>query len=463
MLFNSYVFLFAFLPITWAIFRCLSYIKYKMSAISWLIISSILFYSYWNPKYLFLLLVSVSLNFCIGKWLSRDNFLKKKIFILGLIFNLSLLAYYKYVNFFIDNINKIFFNEIFTDFNELILPLGISFWTFQQISYLTDVYYNKGDVENEYIYYLAYIFFFPHLIAGPIIHHRILIKQLKQDKIFRLSYKNLTLGLCFLSIGLFKKVVVADSLSPWVIDVFDTSKDMYSFGEAWMAAIAYTMQIYFDFSGYSDMAMGLARLFNINFPINFYSPYKAVSIIDFWRRWHITLSSFLRDYLYIPLGGKYHRYRNLLITMLFGGLWHGAGWNFVVWGGLHGSLLCINHYWHRVNINFKIPSNSAWTMTFISVLCCWVFFRAHSLEQACSILTSMLNIQEIETVIQYKKQYVVLIPLLIGCRLIPETWEFLELKKNAKGLSKVILCIILMFVSIFMINSIPTEFLYFQF
>lgn len=330
MLFNSYLFLFAFLPMVWLGFRLCCKYKLKKLAIYWLIGMSTVFYMYWNPPFICLLLLSVVINFYIGQKVFAATKYRKAILILGIVFNLSLLGYFKYFNFFISNLS--WYMGFTLESLEIFLPLGISFWTFQQIAYLVDVYKKKCDSEKNFLYYAAYIFFFPHLIAGPIIHHSILITQLKQDKLFRLSYRNITMGLCFLGVGLFKKVVIADQLSPWVKAVFDSNAVLTS-GEVWIGALAYTLQIYFDFSGYSDMAMGLAYLFNIKFPVNFHSPYKSTSIIEFWRRWHMTLSFFLRDYLYIPLGGKYAKYRNILLTMLLGGLWHGANWTFVSWGG----------------------------------------------------------------------------------------------------------------------------------
>lgn len=465
MLFNSYLFLFIFLPITYFSFRFFSYTHSKKAALISIVIFSMLFYMYWNPPYIFLLLLSVLYNFFLGKQINKNIKYRKLVFYTGIVANLLLLFYFKYANFFINNINAIFNNHIFSNFNNIIFPLGISFWTFQQISYLMDIYKRVHKAEQTLLYYIAYIFFFPHLIAGPIVRHEILISQLKKDSIFRFSYKNIIIGLCFLSIGLFKKVVIADQLSPWVNNIFDTGKENFSFAEAWVGALSYTLQIYFDFSGYSDMAIGIAKLFNIDFPINFYSPYKSYSIIEFWRRWHITLSSFLRDYLYIPLGGKFCKYRNLCLTMLIGGLWHGAGWTFVIWGGTHGVLLSINHYYKKINnkLGFVIPDNVAWLMTFLSVIFCWVFFRAHDISQAANIIYSMLNFSDIMSVIHQKRYLSVCLLLVILCRLLPETFEFIKLKKNKKSKLKIYLSILMMLISIIMINSVPTEFLYFQF
>lgn len=465
MLFNSYLFLFAFLPITYFVFRFFSYKNNKKAALLSLVIFSMLFYIHWNPPYIILLLLSVISNFFLGKYIEKSINYRKFIFCIGIFANLLLLFYFKYANFFIDNVNAVLNNHIFNNLNNIIFPLGISFWTFQQISYLIDIYKRTHHAEQKVLYYIAYIFFFPHLIAGPIVRHEVLISQLKKDRIYRLSYKNIVIGLCFLSVGLFKKVVIADQLAPWVNDVFDTEKESFTFAQAWLGALSYTLQIYFDFSGYSDMAIGIAKLFNIDLPINFYSPYKSYSIIEFWRRWHITLSSFLRDYLYIPLGGKFHKYRNLCLTMLIGGLWHGAGWTFVMWGGTHGFLLSINHWFRqsKSKLGFIIPDNIAWLMTFLAVTFCWVFFRAHDMTQASNIILSMLNFSNIESILQQKRYLSICLFLVILCRFLPETFEFIKLNKNKRSQIKIYVCILMMLISIIMMNTIPTEFLYFQF
>ena len=282
---------------------------------------------------------------------------------------------------------------------DIFLPLGISFFTFQQIAYLVDCY--RGITrERNVAQYALFVSFFPQLIAGPIVHHEEMISQFRRLRTYAMNYRNLAMGLGFLSLGLLKKLVIADSLSPWVKDAFDTT-DALTFVEAWGAALAYTFQIYFDFSAYSDMAVGLGKLFNIDLPMNFNSPYKATSIIDFWKRWHMTLSRFLRDYVYIPLGGNrrgvLRRYLNLLATMLIGGLWHGAAWTFVFWGGLHGVLLCINHAARRLcrRFSFSVPDWIGWMLTFGSVVFGWVFFRAGSFGRAVSIVKGMVGLNGI--------------------------------------------------------------------
>lgn len=398
MLFNSYIFIFAFLPITLIIYFLLAKKRWIKAAVTWLAMASLFFYAYWNPVYLILLLISIGINFIAGKMLDRaaPQSQQAKLILMGGIFvNIAILGYYKYANFLLDTINQIFTTN-FT-LSTIILPLAISFYTFTQIAYLVDIY--RGDIENhnyDIISYILFITFYPQLIAGPILRHYELIPELRQAKTYIFSYKNFAKGLTIFIIGLGKKVLIADNLSLWVTPIFKHI-DQLSLVEAWFGALSYTFQLYFDFSGYSDMAVGLGLMTNINIPINFNSPYKSTSIIDFWRRWHITLSNFLRDYLYIPLGGnrkgELRRYFNLVITMLLGGLWHGAGWSYVVWGGLHGLFLAINQFWRKLNI--KMPSFIAWLITFLAVVFSWVIFRASTLSEGLTMVQTMLGMKGI--------------------------------------------------------------------
>jgi alginate O-acetyltransferase complex protein AlgI len=408
MLFNSSIFILGFLPLTLIIFWLLSKFRLAQGVMIWLLISSLFFYSYWNIfapagqgqtiQYIVLVILSVVINYQLGTEISRSELCSKKaksLLIIGTILNLSVIVYYKYANFFLDSINQLFSTNYVLE--NLILPLGISFYTFTQIAYLVDAY--RGEIKKENYdlpTYGLFILFFPQLIAGPILRHDELIPQLHslKNKIF--SSKNFALGLSFFIIGLSKKIIIADTLSPWVRTIFDNASSL-TFLEAWFGAISYTLQLYFDFAGYSDMAIGLGFMFNIVLPINFNSPYKATSISDFWRRWHITLSNFLRDYLYIPLGGsrrgETRRYANLIMTMLLGGLWHGAGWTFVVWGGLHGLYLSINHGWRKLNIS--LPKWLAWMITFFAVIIGWVIFRAQTLSDGIDIIQSMIGMKGI--------------------------------------------------------------------
>lgn len=405
MLFNSYTFIFAFLPIALLGFFGLSRLRWTKGAIVWMAIASLFFYAYWNPAYLLLLLVSISVNYAIGQQLDkclRASFSAKVLLILGITFNLALLGYYKYARFFVSSLNDIFHHNL--PIPEIILPLAISFYSFTQIAYLVDAYRGETQSSNyDFSTYALFVSFYPQLIAGPILRHDELIPQFRNFKSFIFSHKNFALGLSLFILGLAKKLLIADNLSPWVAPVFDHAVEV-KFLEAWIGALSYTFQLYFDFSGYSDMAIGLGWMVNINLPINFNSPYKATSIGDFWRRWHITLSAFLRDYLYIPLGGnkrgELRRYVNLLLTMLLGGLWHGAGWHYVVWGGMHGSFLVVDRAWRKLGIS--LPKCLAWLITFVAVIASWVLFRAHNLGDGVEILQAMSGLKAIELPMAYQ-------------------------------------------------------------
>ena len=331
----------------------------------------------------------------------------KSLLIFGLLFNLGLLGYYKYANFFVDNLSR--FSAANFHLEKILLPLAISFFTFQQITYLIDVYQGHS---REYCFlpYCLFVTFFPQLIAGPIVHHKEMLPQFSEQKTFIFNWDNLSLGTAIFFIGLFKKVVLADHLATFSTGTFQTAESgtLLTFFEAWSGALCYTFQLYFDFSGYSDMAVGLARMFGILLPINFNSPYQAINITEFWRRWHITLSRFLRDYLYIPLGGNRkgpsRRLVNLMITMLLGGMWHGAGWTFIAWGALHGIYLVINHGWRsfREKLLGQDISRTSWIgrntgrfITFIAVVVGWVFFRAESFSTAIEMLKSMSGLRGI--------------------------------------------------------------------
>jgi alginate O-acetyltransferase complex protein AlgI len=405
MLFNSLEFIFLFLPITLVIFYQIGDRGYHQPALAWLVLASLFFYQVWNPDYLRLLIFSVFGNYIIGSIIYQRNSIdrqKKLVLFLGIALNLVAIGYFKYSYFAVENINQILGTDF--NFNRLILPLAISFFTFQQVAYLVDAYKGKAK-DYSFVEYIFFVTFFPQLIAGPITCHRAMIEQLGQKSIFKFSSNKLAIGLTIFLIGLFKKVLIADPISVHVTPVFDAAnlETKIRFFEAWSAALAYTFQLYFDFSGYSDMAIGSAWMFGIKVPVNFNSPYQAVNIIDFWRRWHITLSNFLRDYLYIPLGGnrlgELRRTSNLMVTMLLGGLWHGAGWTFIFWGGLHGLYLTINHQWHSIQksfgVNLKdipiVSSVLGCIITFIAVVVSWVFFRASDLQSAIVILNSMIG------------------------------------------------------------------------
>ncbi len=401
MLFNSPIFILMFLPIALLGFFGAARWLGKEAAIGWLVLASLFFYGWWNPAYLALIATSVLVNFTAGFWLPRlaPGGGKKALLTLGIVTNLGFLGYFKYANFFVDSINAV--SGAGFELAPIVLPLAISFFTFQQIAYLVDAY-RDATHEYNFLHYCLFVVFFPQLIAGPIVHHKEILPQFS-GKTFSLRSENLIAGLTIFTLGLAKKVIIADTFAIYAVPVFDAADAGQSIGfaQAWVGALAYTFQLYFDFSGYSDMAIGLARMFGVRLPLNFNSPYKSASCIELWQRWHMTLSRFLRDYVYIPLGGNRlgpsRRYVNLFLTMLISGLWHGAGWTFVVWGALHGVFLLINHFWRSLYEVLGRPFGSgqwynrvfATGLTFLAVTIGWVVFRAGSLESAGTILTAM--------------------------------------------------------------------------
>ena len=394
MLFNSFEFLLLFLPIVFFLYFYLNKKRLTIASKSVLVASSLVFYSWWNILYLPLILSSILVNYVVGSLLSNNLekiiLPRKSILFFGIAFNLLLLGYFKYSDFLIENINIVFDANLSLLY--LTLPLAISFFTFQQIAYLVDSY--KGNTnEHDFLNYIVFVTFFPQLIAGPIVHHKEMMPQFSCLKNKVINHKNIILGIFIFSIGLFKKVVIADTFSVWASVGFDANQQLHLI-EAWFTSLSYTFQLYFDFSGYTDMAVGLALLFNIRLPINFNSPYKSKNIQDFWRRWHITLSRFLRDYLYIPLGGSkvsnFKVYNNLMITFLVGGIWHGAGWTFIFWGFLHGAALIIHRIWAYSGI--KISNFLAWFITFNFINISWVFFRAKEWEDAIKVIKGMLGL-----------------------------------------------------------------------
>lgn len=396
MLFNSYIFILVFLPITLTIFFGLTKFRLIKLAQFWLLIASLTFYSYWNIAYLPLILISLGCNYTIGDSLHKSepkSDRAKYWLIVGICLNLLLLGYYKYANFFLTTLDAI--AKTNWHLPNLILPLGISFYTFNQIAYLVNTY--RGETaKHNILTYSLFATFFSYVTSGPLVRYQEIVPQFSKLRNFIFSQKNISIGLTLFVLGLGKKMLIADNISPWVEQIFSQANKL-NFVEAWVGALSYTLQLYFDFSGYSDMAIGIALMFNINLPINFNSPYKATSISDFWRRWHISLSNFLRDYLYIPLGGsrkgEIRRSFNLIITMLLGGLWHGAGWTFVVWGGLHGLYLAINHQWRK--LKFSLPSLLAQLITFIAVVISWVLFRAKTLPEGMAIIQTMFGLKGI--------------------------------------------------------------------
>jgi len=400
MLFNSYIFIFAFLPVALLVFYRLGKVSRRLAAL-WLAAASLFFYGWWDARFVGLLLASVVFNYAtgylIGHRLQRGR--AAGVLLAGAIgVDLALLGYFKYANFFVANFNAVFgFN---LPIGEFFLPLGISFFTFTQIAFLVDTW--RGKVrEYDFTHYLLFVTYFPHLIAGPVLHHAQMMPQFARPATYHVNWENIALGVSIFVLGLAKKVLLADSFAEFSSPVFDIARDggQPMFFEAWIGALSYTLQLYFDFSAYSDMAIGLSLMFNVRLPMNFNSPYQATSIIEFWRCWHMTLSAFLRDYLYIALGGNrkgtVRRYANLMATMLLGGLWHGAGWTFVMWGGLHGVYLLVNHAWRGFKGRMGWGAGGfmarllAGVLTFLSVVVAWVFFRAESFSAAIAVLSGM--------------------------------------------------------------------------
>lgn len=406
MIFSSLEFLLLFLPFT--IFIYYTCIKYKFSqfAITFLFLASLFYYAYWNPSHIWVILASIFWNFSIGWLLSASSFVnmstpsstnksikilqnistqftkqRKFLFVLGILGNVGALLYYKYADFALSSLNSLIGTEYPTF--SIMMPIGISFFTFQQIAYLSDIYTNKNDsTDKGFISYCLFICFFPQLVAGPIVHHKEMMPQFADENNKKINWENIYWGLILLSIGLAKKIIIADNISPLVIHTFEQSTNL-TFMEAFVASIAYTFQLYFDFSGYSDMAVGCALFFNIHLPFNFYSPYKSINIQDFWRRWHITLSRWLKEYIYIPLGGNKKGNKrtlvNLFLTFLLGGIWHGAAWTFVAWGALHGFAILLHRVWAKAGK--KIPTIPAIIVTFLFVNITWILFRAPDFER----------------------------------------------------------------------------------
>lgn len=481
MLFNSYAFIFAFLPIVFFIYFYLNSKKLTQAGVAFLVFASLFFYSWWNIIYLPLILSSMLFNFVMGNYLSKyTTTISKKSFLwFSILANLLLLGYFKYTDFFLINFNGIFNTHV--PLPHIILPLGISFFTFTQIAYLVDCYKDKVK-EYDFLRYALFVTYFPHLLAGPILHHSEMMPQFACIRNKVKNYKNIALGLFLFSIGLFKKVMIADTFAVWATAGFDKAH-LLNFFEAWMTSLSYTFQLYYDFSGYTDMAIGASLLFNIKLPINFNSPYKALDIQDFWRRWHMTLSRFLRDYIYIPLGGNRQgsarTYVNLLATFILGGIWHGAGWTFVFWGTLHGVALMIHRAWK--NFGFTMNKYLAWFLTFNFVNIAWIFFRAKEWRDAIDILKSMFDFSKIilpniifngkklildmETLVPHTKSIdLISIGFLMTCFIGTILWKNsneIAQPINLKSKNAILFAILFVLSTIMMINV--SEFLYFNF
>jgi D-alanyl-lipoteichoic acid acyltransferase DltB (MBOAT superfamily) len=407
MLFNSHPFIFMFLPIVLFTYLQLENYRKHHFAVVWLIFASLFYYGWWKPQFLLLLFASIFANAIFGKVLCSNSRLvgsrRSAVLAAGIVFNLGVLIYFKYANFFIANIDYLFGFQ-FGPLN-ILLPIGVSFITFQKIAFLVDAY--RGQVKQFSLRnFSLFVTFFPQLIAGPIVHHAEIIPQFSKIRDPKTHSEDLAIGWSIFCVGLFKKIVVADTCAAYAdagYALLHSGKSL-DLATAWTSVLAYSFQLYYDFSGYSDMAVGLARLFGIRFPANFHSPYKSTGLIEFWRRWHITLSRFLRDYLYFPLGGNrrgsFRRYVNLMIVMVLGGLWHGANWTFSVWGAFHGTMLIVNHAWRNLRISQASIFNT-WIMhaafvglTFLLVTLAWIPFRSNTLHEAWQMLRSIFAIPQ---------------------------------------------------------------------
>lgn len=456
MLFSSPEFIFGFLPVTFIVYFLLARSNDQKWARLWLLAASIFFYGWWDPRNIILIALSMVFNFAVGNSISRSK--HKGILTFGIVANLAVLFYYKYANFFLDAIGSGYHLE------KIVLPLGISFFTFTQIAYLVDCY--RGQYGHySFANYCLFVTFFPHLIAGPIVHHTQLMPQFDNKENTRINFDNIAKGLFVFNMGLAKKIVIADTISSIAVNGYSNT-DMLTTGQAWITSIAYSMQLYFDFSGYSDMAIGLGLLFNIDFPINFNSPYKSTNIQQFWRRWHITLSNFLRDYIYIPLGGsrsgEFNTSRNLLITFILGGIWHGAGWTFMAWGFLHGAALVVHRQF--VKLNWKMPNWLGVVITFMFVNIAWVFFRATSWNDATNVLKAMFGMGQSASELTLITDYHFIPVWIVGVVLLftKNTNELTALFRTDKAYAWRLIFLIV--INMIFLNSILNqEFLYFDF
>ncbi len=480
MAFSSHIFLFLFLPVAWISFRLTARFWGSRAACVCLIISSLFFYSWENPIHLVWLLFSASGNYALGRYLAKQQTRSVLPISLGVGLNLALLVYFKYTIFAVENLKYVFGLNLQVD--RIALPLGISFFTFQQIAYLVDCRRGEAGKGDHPLDYLLKVVFFAKMPQGPIARAKEMLPQIADNRFGSCSWENIGEGVTTIILGLFKKVIIADALSPLVSQLFDGHASPTAI-DAWIGTLAYTFQIYFDFSGYSDMAIGIGKLFGLKVPINFDSPYKSTSIVEFWRRWHISLSFFLRDYLYFSLGGNrkgtLRRYANLLITMLLGGLWHGAAWTFVAWGGFHGLVLCITHAWRGIvrNRNIVIPRWIAWFLTFQFLNVSWVLFRAPSFTKAIDIYRGMIGLNGLN--IEWKQlfdfnltislsdaslgiQTAFIIILFAMVLFLPTAWRWAEQSQYAK---KPLMApgIAMLFILAILFMTRVQEFIYVQF
>lgn len=444
MLFNSFPFIFVFLPITFAGYFLVGRLfEAPWPRLVWLAAASLAFYAYWNVHFLPVIIVSIAVNYVAARLISatgREERRRTALFAGAVILNLAAICFYKYLGFLTVNVSGLF--HLHLHHRSIALPLGISFFTFTQIAYLADIY-GGYKCERSLVKYALFVSYFPHLIAGPIIHHKEVMWQF-DDKVRRiLSAERVSVGLTAFAAGLFKKTVLADGFATLADPLFASAAGgVPPTADAWIGVLAYSLQIYFDFSAYSDMAVGLSTLFGITLPFNFDSPYKSMSIIEFWHRWHITLSRFLRDYLYIPLGGNrrgdLRRHVNILATMALGGLWHGAGWVFMIWGTLHGIFLVINHLWRGLRARLPrldrtcatpIASIGFLLLTQFCVVLAWVPFRSNGIKMAKRVLSGMFGAHHATAAASFADPGLMLLLVALGylwCILLPNLNQIFE-------------------------------------
>ncbi len=475
MLFNSFVFIFVFLPITFIAYFGLNGLGHKRLAKFALVIASLYFYAFFNVSYLPIIIVSILVNYGLS-YVMTDSikmrtppYINKLCLIVGIIFNIGLLGYFKYTDFFIENINALFGSSFLL--LHIILPLGISFFTFQQLAFVVDSYKKKNKLPN-FLDYCNFVTFFPQLIAGPIVLPEEMLPQFESAKNRVPIAKNIFDGIYLFSLGLAKKVLIADSIAVFANAGFNLDVDHYTMAEAWLISLSYTFQLYFDFSGYCDMAIGIGRMFNINLPLNFNAPYRATNFQDFWRRWHMTLNRFLTQYLYIPLGGSRCKESkvlfNIALVFFISGLWHGAGWTFIIWGVCHGFGVIITRLWKKSGLSMPSWLGMFTTFFFINIL--WVIFRADNVHKAWVIIKSMFDNTSLTLTNAYTSHLPSILPnsvnmiILLGAILLglvgPTAYQLMTDYKAVRV--KQVTAILGFVISILFISRVVT-FLYFNF
>ena len=466
MLFNSQLFILLYLPITLTVFLILSRWASNTITLLWLVMASLFFYGWWNPNYLPLLAGSILVNFMLARLMvhsRRKSHHRFTLLTIGVVFNLGLLGYFKYAGFLLNSFSEIT-GSSFT-LSTIILPLAISFYTFQQISYLVDVWRNKGG-EYDLLRYTAYVTFFPQLIAGPIVRHHELIPQFALDPMRNGVWERIGRGITLFCIGLVKKVLIADSLADIVDPAFAiaAAQGTLDFTSSWLAAFAFSWQIYFDFSGYTDMAIGLSIMFGYTLPVNFNIPYRANCVRDFWQRWHMTLSRFLRDYLFVPLARNkrlpHPRILAILLTMFLAGLWHGAAWTFAIWGLTHGIALLVNTVFTKSG--WHLPRGMGWLLTIIFWTEAAVLFRADNFTAATVLWKGMHDLSSLVEPLDWGHIILVVVAGMIAI-LGPTSQEVclekLEPKRTLAIASGIMIAVVLVLIG----DGATQEFYYFQF